>query len=351
MLAKEQCGLAFQGPLPTTDTSLWPSSSVASMINTNNPKSRPQHNETQPLLPHSTLTKNPTMAADAEAEPESGADAAEGSTADASDDFEFCILSSGGLAPAGAGAGAGAGTDMCVADELFSHGKLLPLRPSAAAAGDFPGLATTLPRSESAASTVGLGSRSDSRSASSSASSSGSVSRSQSSKGGASDQAAAAAAPPRRSLPSSLFYAHPSPSPQLRSSRPRRSTGSAPPPAAWGILRLGVVGVPDVYPPPRPAETKNAAAAAAAGRGGGGSRSARFELPGSAAADRKLGLGLIGDTLGCRCSPDAVEPVRLPEAARRSGAKDGGAKSGHSARRSRIVEWLQELSPITKHKK
>ncbi|XP_062189815.1 uncharacterized protein LOC133892854 [Phragmites australis] len=262
------------------------------------------------------------------------------STSDAAGDFEFCILSSGGLVPAGAGAE----TDMCVADELFSQGKLLPLHPSssAAKAADAPG-PVLLPRSESAASTVGLVSLSDSRSASSSGSSSGCVSRSQSSKSASSDHGAPA--PPRRSLSSSLFYAHPSPSPQLRSARPRRSTGSAPPPAAWSILCLGVVGAPDMYPPPRPAETKNASVA----RGGGGSRSARFERV-SVAMDKKLGLrGLFGDSLGCKCSPDAIEPVRLPEAAKESRKKDA-AKSGQSVRRSRILDWLQELS-IAKEKK
>ncbi|CAN6225916.1 unnamed protein product [Urochloa humidicola] len=255
------------------------------------------------------------------------------------EDFEFCILSSGGLVPAGKAA---AETDMCVADELFCQGKLLPLRPSSAAAADASGGVTTLPRSESAASTVGLVSRSGSRSTSSSGSSSGCVSRSQSSKSASSDHGG----PPRRSLSStsSLFYAHPSPSPQLRSARPRRSTGSAPPPAAWGLFRLGVAGAPDVYPPPRPAEAKIAAAAR-----GGGSRSARFEQV-TAAVDRKLGLAVMfGDGLGCKCSPDAVEPVRLAEAAKRS-RKKGGAKSGQGVRRSRILDWLEEFS-IIKEKK
>ncbi|CAN6176047.1 unnamed protein product [Urochloa humidicola] len=262
-------------------------------------------------------------------------------TSAAAEDFEFCILSSGGLVPAGK---ATAETDMCVADELFCQGKLLPLRPSSAAAADASGGVATLPRSESAASTVGLVSRSGSRSASSSGSSSGCVSRSQSSKSASSDHGGP---PPRRSLSSttsSLFYAHPSPSPQLRSARPRRSTGSAPPPAAWGLFRLGVVGAPDVYPPPRPAEAKIAAAAR-----GGGSRSARFEQV-TAAVDRKLGLAVMfGDGLGCKCSPDAVEPVRLAEAAKRS-RKKGGAKSGQGVRRSRILDWLEEFSLIKEKK-
>ncbi|RLN33767.1 zinc finger CCCH domain-containing protein 18 [Panicum miliaceum] len=274
----------------------------------------------------------------ADAAAESRAEAG-GPTSDSADDFEFCILSSGGLVPVAKAAE----TDMCVADELFCQGKLLPLRPSAAAADGAS--VVTLPRSESAASTVGLVSRSGSRSASSSGSSSGCVSRSQSSKSASSEHGGAPAPPPRRSLSSSLFYAHPSPSPQLRSARPRRSTGSAPPPAAWGLFRLGVVGAPDVYPPPRPAEAKIAANAAR----GGGSRSARFEQV-TAAVDKKLGLvGLLGDSLGCKCSPDAVEPARLPEAAKRSRKKDG-AKSGQGVRRSRILDWLEELS-IIKEKK
>ncbi|OQU90181.1 LOW QUALITY PROTEIN: hypothetical protein SORBI_3002G360000 [Sorghum bicolor] len=320
----------------------------SSMIKPNKPKRRPQHYENLTISsPHSfslDQEKNPTMADAAAAQSRADAEAdGHGPTSDSADDFEFCILSSGGIVPAGKGAG----TDMCVADEVFCQGKLLPLRPSSAAAGDGASVATTLPRSESAASTVGLVSR---RSASSSGSSSGCVSRSQSSKSASSDQGAAIV-PPRRSLSSSVFYAHPSPSPQLRrSARPRRSTGSAAQPAAaWGLFRLGVVGVPDVYPPPSrsAADAKIAAAAAR----GGGSRSARFEQV-ATAVDRKLGLAaLFGDGLGCKCSPDAIEPVRTLEAAKR-GRKNDGAKSGGQrvARRSRILDWLEELS-IVKEKK
>ncbi|KAF0932881.1 hypothetical protein E2562_013086 [Oryza meyeriana var. granulata] len=283
--------------------------------------------------------KNPAMAGTV---PEPRADAGSSVPKDTADDFEFCVLSSGGLVPAGAGAAA---ADMCVADEVFSQGKLLPLRPSSAAAGDAPGL-VLFPRSESVASTVGFGSRSDSRSASSSGSSSGCVSRSQSAKSASSDHSAAPP-PPRRSLSSSLFYAHPSPSPQLRT-RPRRSTGSAPLPAtAWGIFRLGVVGAPDVYPP-RSAESKNAAAAASAKVGS--SRSARFEPPSTAAADKKPAVvGLFPDGFGCKCSPDVVETVTLPEAAKRAKTKVRVKKS-QSVRRSRILDWLEELT-ITKEKK
>lgn len=273
--------------------------------------------------------------ADARHEPR---EATDNSSPEAADDFEFRVLSTGGLVSAGAGAAA---DDMCVADELFSHGKLLPLRPSSTTSTDAPSVAL-LPRSESVASTAGFGSRSDCRSASSSGSSSGCVSRSHSSKSASSDHAAA---PPRRSLSSSLFYAHPSPSPQLRS-RPRRSTGSAPPPAGWGVIRLGVVGAPDVYPP----RCADGAKITAASRGGSG-RSARFEQAASAneRSFRKHGAGLFGDGFGCKCSPDVVESVKLPPAGRKSGA-DGKVKRGHGGRRIRILDWLEELS-ITKAKK
>ncbi|EEE67507.1 hypothetical protein OsJ_24949 [Oryza sativa Japonica Group] len=186
-----------------------------------------------------------------------------------------------------------------------------------------------------------------------SGSSSGCVSRSESSKSASSDHSAAHPPPqqqqqPRRSLSSSLFYAHPSPSPQLRTRPPRRSTGSAPPPppaTAWGIFRLGVVGAPDVYPP-RSTDSKNAAAAAKVGS----SRSARFE-PASTAADKKHPVvGLFGDSFGCKCSPDVVEPVTLPAAAKRAKAKNknkAGDKKAQSVRRSRILDWFEELT-ITK---
>ncbi|WVZ57346.1 hypothetical protein U9M48_007740 [Paspalum notatum var. saurae] len=277
----------------------------------------------------------------------------------APEDFEFCILSSGGLALAGDDA-----ADMCVADEVFSDGKLLPLRLSSAKPADAP--AALLLRSDSldgaatAASSPssGASSRSVSRSASSgSNSSSSSVSRSTSAK---SAPPATAAVPSRRSLSSSVFYAHPSPSPRLprrsgdgrrsaAAAAPRRSTGSAPP-AAWGVLRLGVVGAPEVYAP-RPAEYRRPAAAAA-----------RLERQRTAVkeservpADKKLALGLLGAGLVCSCSPDAVAPVGSAEVAaaearrRRKKAEEKKGAAAKQSGRSRILEWLEELS-ISKEK-
>uniref|UniRef100_A0A0E0KFG7 Uncharacterized protein n=1 Tax=Oryza punctata TaxID=4537 RepID=A0A0E0KFG7_ORYPU len=295
-----------------------------------------------------------------------GAGAATHSSTSVSVEFEFCVLPSGGLALAGAD-----DDGMCVADEVFSDGKLLPLRLSSA--NSVEAAALRLLRSDSldggttASSASGFSSRSDSRSASSSSSSSSCVSRSTSQKSASSDCAArssqpsktassdALPPPPPRPLSSSLFYAHPSPSPRPSKrwsggSAARRSTGSAPP-ASWGLLRLGVVGAPDVYPP-RPAAAR------------GGSRSARFEQPSAAAKDavardKKLPLGFLGAGLVCNCSPDAVEPVGSAEAAataarrrRRKAAEKntGKVKSGQSTtRRSRILEWLEELS-ISKEK-
>ncbi|KAL6658023.1 hypothetical protein ACP70R_004270 [Stipagrostis hirtigluma subsp. patula] len=319
-------------------------------------------------------SKKPSMASPLGAQTcrsATGHDAAESPVPAAPEDFEFCILSSGGLALAGDDF-----ADMCAADEVFSDGKLLPLRLSSANSADASTFlllrSDSLDGAASAVSTSGFSSRYDSRSASSSSSSS-SVSRSTSSKSASSDPAGLgssgtyirgassldAAAPRRRSLSSSVFYAHPSPSPRPprriarpAASAPRRSTGSAPP-AAWGVIRLGVVGAPDVYQPRAVAESRRAAAAAARG----GSQSARFEQGRAAgkeamAADKKLALGLLGAGLVCSCSPDAVAPMCSAEAAagearrRRKKAEEkkmrGAKQSGQNAARwSRILHWLE----------
>ncbi|CAL4940108.1 unnamed protein product [Urochloa decumbens] len=296
------------------------------------------------------------------------------------EDFEFCILSSSGLALAGDDAAA---DSMCVADEVFSGGKLLPFRRlSSVNSADAPALALLRSDSLDAAATAaastsssGFSSRSVSRSASSG--SNISVSRSTSSKSASSSDPASvascppggkggtAAVPPRRSLSGSVFYAHPSPSPRpprrscggrapAAAAAARRSTGSAPP-ASWGLLRLGVVGAPEVYAP-RPAEYRKG--------GGGGSRSARLDQPSRAAAreGRKLALGILGAGLVCSCSPDAViAPVSSAEVAaaearrrkkkaeekKRAAKQSGGPQS--TAGRRRILEWLEELS-ISKEK-
>uniref|UniRef100_A0A0A8YEQ9 Uncharacterized protein n=1 Tax=Arundo donax TaxID=35708 RepID=A0A0A8YEQ9_ARUDO len=69
--------------------------------------------------------------------------------------------------------------------------------------------------------------------------------------------------------------------------------------------------------------------------------------------ERKLSLGLLGAGLVCSCSPDAVAPVgsaevAAAEARRRKKAEEkkrAAKQSGQStARRSRILEWLEELS-------
>jgi hypothetical protein len=112
------------------------------------------------------------------------------------------------------------------------------------------------------------------------------------------------------------------------------------------------VGAPEVYAP-RETESRKV--------GRGGSRSARFEQPRPdgkepvTAVDKKLALGLLGAGLVCSCSADAVEPVSSREAAsaaarrrRRNKAeetKKGDVKSGRgTVRRSRILEWVEELS-------
>jgi len=105
---------------------------------------------------------------------------------------------------------------------------------------------------------------------------------------------------------------------------------------------------------PRPAEYRKPAAPRS------GSRSARFE---SAPADKKLALGLLGAGLVCSCSPDAVAPVGSAEVAaaearrrrkkaeeKKRAASATATQSGKgTARRSRILEWLEDLS-ISKEK-
>ncbi|KAL6657671.1 hypothetical protein ACP70R_005451 [Stipagrostis hirtigluma subsp. patula] len=98
--------------------------------------------------------------------------------------------------------------------------------------------------------------------------------------------------------------------------------------------------------PPRPVETKNAATLV---RGEGGNRSVRLKQSSSIAIDKKLGLGLFWDTLGCKRSANAIEPECLPEAATQSETKDVGMEYRSSARRNRILALLQRLS-ITKGK-
>jgi len=71
------------------------------------------------------------------------------------DDFEFCILSSGGLALAGGDAA----DSMCVADEVFSGGKLLPFRFSSATSADALLRSDSLNGSSTTASTSGFSSR------------------------------------------------------------------------------------------------------------------------------------------------------------------------------------------------
>ncbi|XP_066387645.1 uncharacterized protein [Miscanthus floridulus] len=310
--------------------------------------------QTQPiscsLPPSNQDSKKPSMAC------QEGAEDHLASPAPA-DDFEFCILSSGGLAPAGDDAAAG----MCVADEVFSGGKLLPLRLSSASeallllrSDSLDGAATS-----TAISSSGFNSRSVSRSSSccvsrstssnstSSSDNAGSGGSSSSSKQSAcASSSADAAVPPRRSLSGSVFYAHPSPSPRPPP-RGRSRTSAPAAPASWGVIRLGVVGAPEVLYR-KPAAPRS------------GSRSARFE---SAPADKKLALGLLGAGLVCSCSPDAIAPVGSAEVAavearrrrkkaeeKKRAASATATQSGKgTARSSRILEWLEDLS-ISKEK-
>ncbi|WOL17650.1 hypothetical protein Cni_G26443 [Canna indica] len=226
------------------------------------------------------------------------------SDADEEDDFEFRISAAGGLLPSSAEA------DMCAADEVFFQGRILPMRPSVSSAD---GGGRSGSRSNSS------WDRSSSRSSSSSSSSgSGCVSRSHSSS---SARSSGSLEHRRRPSLSNNFYAHPSPTPQVRGARSRaagcgrrsaRSTPpTPPPPTGWGIFRLGVAKVPEI-------ELYGTRSRRASGDG-----SVSGRLSSAAAVERTVRGGgaakgqtsrrrtVVGSGFGCKCSADAVEPIAM----------------------------------------
>ncbi|XP_072973159.1 uncharacterized protein [Typha angustifolia] len=240
--------------------------------------------------------------------PESTGDTASASAPGSdADDFEFRISVGGGLVANAAD------TDMCAADEVFFRGQLLPLRPSISSDS---GLLRHGSRSES----MDLSSRSGS--------SSSCVSRSHSSSSHSGSSA------------SNNFYAFPSPSPQLRGSRrrssARRNSTSSSAPPSWGLLRLGVVPAPEI-------ELRDLRS-----RRSRGGKQTGGDGNGKVVEKRSPSLRFMGIGFGCNCSPDAVEPVRLPVASppppKKKEEPKRTLKKGENMGRRRIFEWLDELS-------
>ncbi|CAL9775000.1 unnamed protein product [Musa acuminata subsp. burmannicoides] len=243
-------------------------------------------------------------------------------SSDAEDDFEFRISVAGGLLSHAAE------TDMCAADEVFFQGQILPLRPSVGSDSGFFVASRTPSRSRSmsdsldqySSTVLGLGFNSTSRSnssGSSSRSSSGCVSRSHSSN----SHGSSTCEHPRVSL-SNNFYAHPSPTPQVRILRNaharRRSTSSAPP--GWGIFRLGIAKAPEIELYDIRSRRSNSGSVSGR-KSNADAEDAKKALRGTnrstsknaADVQKKAASQAAGRGFSCKCSPDALEPVAIPK--------------------------------------
>jgi hypothetical protein len=231
-------------------------------------------------------------------------------------------------------------TEMCAADDVFCNGTILPLRPSISSHTD------SMDLSVSSGATVMSTSRSGS--SSSSGSSSYCVSRSHSTK--SASLVLPIPDPPRHSVSNNFFYAFPSPSPQIRNgarksnvSNGRKSTSSVP----GTILRLGVLPAPEIDIRSRRTTEKKPSVV-------------------EKKKKKKKQPGFSGYGFGCKCVPDeVVEPAGTPvnpsklegtkkkknggEEERRKVEKKSSQlkfnlKIGESMCRTRIFNWLEELS-------
>ncbi|XP_019710682.2 uncharacterized protein [Elaeis guineensis] len=279
------------------------------------------------------------------------------SSDDAVEDFEFRISVGGSLLSNAAE------TDMCAADEVFFQGQILPLRPSVSSDNGLfstswcPSRSDSMDRHSSAISSLGFeSSRSSSRSSSS-------VSRSHSSN----SHSSMGCEPPRVSV-SNNFYTHPSPIPQVRIVRKRsagrRSMSSSTP--GWGIFRLGVIKTPEIelydsrsrrsssggmsnnnQKRDGDVERGKKVSNANDGNGSGPYGHSSDASKGEAKAEKKAPR-LVGRGFGCRCSPDSVEIVSSNVVIAKKKKEEGeGLKRSESMSRSRIFEWLEDIS-ITK---
>ncbi|KAM0937753.1 hypothetical protein DsansV1_C24g0182561 [Dioscorea sansibarensis] len=235
------------------------------------------------------------------------------------EEFEFRTWGSSGL---------------CVADEIFFKGRILPLRPSISS--DTSVFAP-------------------SRSSSSSSRSSSCISRSHSSSSSSGGQILA----PRTQAISNNFYAHPSPSPQLRRANAgRRSTGSAP--VGWSVFRLGLVQAPEIeIHNLRARRVANVETSSSTSTIGSRSfrelcfssvvktKSVNDQNNGKIAEEKKGPMKLFGLGFACKCSPDSVEKHEqkmMMMTKKKKKMSSSEEKRGESVRQRRIFEWLEELS-------
>ncbi|RWW85742.1 hypothetical protein BHE74_00005548 [Ensete ventricosum] len=275
------------------------------------------------------------------------------------DDFEFRVSAGGGLLE-GDGAAVAA---MCAADEVFFKGHIMPLRPSVDNGGSrrpsrCGSRSDSMDRCSTAIASLGF----DTSRSNSSNSSSNCVSRSHSSNSARSSNAFDL---PRSSL-SNNFYTHPSPKPQLRHARKasasRRSTASAPP--GWGIFWLGLIRPPhielydlrsrrsstgtgerksdaDAVHEKKSVRSNEDGSASASASARNSSSSRRLDVcDGENKVEKKV-TRLVGRGLSCKCTLDAVEPRSMAGKKKQDGAS---LRRADSMYRSRIFEWLEELS-------
>ncbi|WOL14148.1 hypothetical protein Cni_G22928 [Canna indica] len=257
--------------------------------------------------------------------------------ATADDDFEFHVSAGGGLLPTAATA------SMCAADEVFFRGQILPLQllPSVGSDNSVSVFGRGVSRCVSPTTTTTAVS---SPGFAANRSSSSCVSRNHSSNDARSISTAC-----ERSL-SNHLYAHPSPTPRIgnakKRSTGRRSASSAP--SGWGFFRLGVVGAAEMG-----LYDLNSWRSKSGGVGGRKSdadaaHAKRFDVCGGSEAKYESETGrFVRRGLGCKCSPEAVEPIPPWMTKVVIGKKKEEEKDKVSLRResrmcrSRIMEWLE----------
>ncbi|XP_020212834.2 probable membrane-associated kinase regulator 1 [Cajanus cajan] len=253
----------------------------------------------------------------------------------------------------------GAPFEMCVADEVFFKGQILPLRLSFSSEA---GLLAT-PTTGSHKKHYGKQSSSESLDFTSNSSSRSSSLRSQNSSSSTSSTTTTTTSPRARNQ----FHTHPSPKPQLRAPTPsslgnqgRKST------SAWGIFRLGVVPAPEIGL--QDLKIRNNRSCVSRNSSSGSSNNSGKSVNRNKGSHNKVLKQLVGKggglLSGCDCSLETVQSNTVMMIKGGAAAKSVNktestthaakekvveSKKKHkegkkvTSRRSRTFEWLKEL--------